>query len=250
MDSSPLRWQLTSLPIPFMSESSITRPVCTINAVLFRIITRQLQVALVRRPANAAVYANTLALPGGAIDPHSDQTLNDTLLRHLKSKTGITPSYTAKLEFEGNLARDPQGWSISCPYLCFTDEHALALTDVHWFAVTDFLHDAPPVSLPFDHQMVIQKAFQRLYNRARYSTEPNFFFRQPFTLSELQTVYEVILGKPLHKKNFRDRIDESVSVMETGESKIVKRSRAKLYTHTNPYKPHFFSRVLQGAFDY
>ncbi|MEG3767395.1 NUDIX hydrolase [Alteromonas sp. 14N.309.X.WAT.G.H12] len=224
-------------------------PVCTINAVLFRISARQLQVALVRRGANTTVYANTLALPGGAINTENDQTLNDTLLRHLKLKTGIRPSYTAKLEFEGNLTRDPQGWSITCPYLCLTDEHAAALSSVHWFVVTDFLHDMPPVSLPFDHQMIIQKAFQRLYNRARYSTEPNFFFRQPFTLSELQTVYEVILGKPLHKKNFRDRIDESVSVVETGETKIVKRSKAKLYTHTNPSKPHFFSRVLQGALD-
>lgn len=224
-------------------------PVCTINAVLFRISAGQLQVALVRRAADATVYANTLALPGGAINPENDQTLHDTLLRHLKIKTGIVPSYTAKLEFEGNLTRDPQGWSISCPFMCFTDEHATGLNSVGWFVVTDFLQDMSPVSLPFDHQVIIKKAFQRLYNRARYSTEPNFFFCQPFTLSELQTVYEVILGKPLHKKNFRDRIDESVSVEETGETKIAKRSKAKLYTHTNPNKPHFFSRVLQGAFD-
>lgn len=232
-----------------MRETAYPTPVCTIDAILFRIRADKLEVALIRRPADARVYANVLALPGGFVHTDRDQTLNDTLLRNLQSKVGLSPSYIAKLEFEGNISRDPEGWSITCPYLCLVDDSAPCLEHVHWHDVSDFLHDSPSLTLPFDHQQLIQKAFQRLYHRAKYSTEPNYFFKNPFTLSELQTVYEIVLGKPLHKKNFRDRIEESMSVKETGDSKIVKRSRAKLYTHKHPLKPHFFSRVMQGAFD-
>lgn len=224
-------------------------PVCTIDAILFRIAGEQLEVALIRRPADARVYANVLALPGGFVHVNHDQTLNDTLLRNLNDKVGLRPAYIAKLEFEGNLSRDPEGWSITCPYLGLIDECTPTPEHVTWLPVSEFLSDTPTVSLPFDHQQLIQKAFHRLYHRAKYSTEPNYFFSQPFTLSELQTVYEIVLGKPLHKKNFRDRIEESESVEETGETKIVKRSKAKLYTHKGPMKPHFFSRVMQGSLD-
>jgi len=232
-----------------MTKRRYPTPVCTIDAVLFRIYNETLQVGLIRRPADARVYANVLALPGGFVHTDTDQNLNDTLLRNLKEKVALSPAYIAKLEFEGNLSRDPEGWSITCPYLCLIDESASCSEQVCWMAVTDILGESPSVNLPFDHQQLIQKAFHRLYHRAKYSTEPNYFFREPFTLSELQTVYEIVLGKPLHKKNFRDRIEESDSVEETGDSKIVKRSRAKLYTHKQPQKPHFFSRVLQGALD-
>lgn len=232
-----------------MPDKTYSTPVCTIDAVLFRIVNSALQVALIRRPEDARVYANTLALPGGFVHTNSDQTLDDTLLRNLNKKVGLHPAYIAKLEFEGNHCRDPEGWSITCPYLCLVDDLTPSLPHVIWQPVKLFTEERAGVSLPFDHQHLIQKAFQRLYHRAKYSTEPNYFFTSPFTLSELQGVYEIVLGKSLHKKNFRDRIEESMSVEETGQSKIVKRSRAKLYTHTHPRKPHFFSRVLQGAYD-
>ncbi|MBU3023477.1 hypothetical protein [Aestuariibacter sp. A3R04] len=232
-----------------MPDLTHPTPVCTVDAILFRIFNAELQVALIRRPSDARVYANTLALPGGFVHVNSDQNLHDTLLRNLKAKVGLHPAYIAKLEFEGNHCRDPEGWSITCPYLCLVDHSAPCRPHVIWQSVSSFLGETTAVSLPFDHQQLIQKAFQRLYHRAKYSTEPNYFFTSPFTLSELQAVYEIVLGKPLHKKNFRDRIEESMSVKETGQSKIVKRSRAKLYTHTYPLKPHFFSRVLQGAHD-
>lgn len=232
-----------------MSESEFQRPICSIDALLFRIHQQQLQLALVRRSADARVYANALALPGGFVHTQDDLCLQDTLMRNLDLKVGFRPDYVSKLEFDGNLSRDPQGWSITCPFLGVVANPDSDSERVSWHNVSDFLQEIPAIPLPFDHHKLVQEGFLRLYNRAKYSTEPSFFFSGEFTLSELQGVYETILGKAIHKKNFRDRIAESQSLLETGNSKIVKRSRAKLYRNKAGYKPHFFTRVMQGAYD-
>lgn len=232
-----------------MANTEFERPICTIDAVLLRIHLETLEVGLIKRPDNARIYAGAMALPGGFVHTDVDQAINDTLFRNLNNKVSLNPVYIAKLEFDGNMTRDPQGWSITCPYLCFINEASGSSEQIEWFALLPFLHKNPPIALPFDHLSIIKQAFFRLYNRAKYSTEPNFFLSGNFTLSELQRVYEIILGKDIYKKNFRDRIKESNSITNTGKSRIVKRSRAQLFTNNHPLKTHFFSRVLQGAYD-
>lgn len=232
-----------------MHDTDFDKPICTIDAVLVRVSGETLEVGLIRRPDDARVYAGAMALPGGFVFTNVDQTINDTLFRNLENKVNLTPAYITKLEFDGNMTRDPEGWSITCPYLCFINETSGESSNIEWFAVNPFVFDKPPIALPFDHLNLIKQAFFRLYNRAKYSTEPNFFFGGDYTLSELQRTYEVVLGKEIHKKNFRDRIEESQSITNTGESRIVKRSRAQLFRNNQPLKTHFFSRVLQGAYD-
>ncbi len=232
-----------------MHNIEFEKPICTIDAVLIRIENESLEVGLIKRPEDARVYAGAMALPGGFVHTDKDQTINDTLLRNLAKKVNLSPAYIAKLEFDGNMTRDPEGWSITCPYLCFINETSGKSNDIEWIAMKPFVFGKPPMALPFDHLNLIKQAFFRLYNRAKYSTEPNFFFGSSFTLTELQKVYEIVLGKDIHKKNFRDRIDESGSIANTGESRIVKRSRAQLFMNHSPMKTHFFSRVLQGAYD-
>jgi ADP-ribose pyrophosphatase YjhB (NUDIX family) len=232
-----------------MQNNKYDKPICTVDAVLLRIRNEQLEVGLIKRPNDARVYAGVLALPGGFVFTDIDQTINDTLIRNLNRKVGLNPTYTTKLDFDGNATRDPEGWSITCPFVCIVDNQTCDSELLEWFSISSFLGQTPDVALPFDHMKLVKDAFYRLYNRAKYSTEPNHFLAEDFTLSELQKVYEIILGKELHKKNFRDRIEESGSVEETGKTKIVKRSKAKLYRNTKSSVPHFFSRVMQGAYD-
>jgi len=232
-----------------MHDSNFDKPICTIDAVLMRVFNDSVEVGLTKRPQDARVYAGAMALPGGFIHTDLDQTINDTLFRNLETKVGLSPAYTTKLEFDGNMTRDPEGWSITCPYLCFINNESGESKQIEWFEINPFVFGQATISLPFDHLNLIKQAFFRLYNRAKYSTEPNNFFSNEFTLSELQRLYEIVLGKEIHKKNFRDRIEESGSIENTGNSRIVKRSRAQLFKNKQPIKTHFFSRVLQGAYD-
>lgn len=71
--------------------------------------------------------------------------------------------------------------------------------------------------IAFDHAKIIAYAIQRLRNKVEYS--PIVFSLMPdtFTLTELQQVYEIILGKELFKANFRRKIYDMVT--ETPEYK-------------------------------
>ena len=68
------------------------------------------------------------------------------------------------------------------------------------------MHDIP--DLPFDHNQIVTQALKRLRSRVR--TKPIGFELLPekFTLPQLQTLYEEILGKEIDKRNFRKKIQK------------------------------------------
>lgn len=226
-------------------QADFERPICTVDAVLLKLVDKQLCVGLVRRPDNARVYPGALALPGGFVHTEHDQSIDDTLYRNLKNKVGLTPAYITKMDFSGSASRDPHGWSITCPYLCLVASGTDPYSDtLQWVPVQEFLQETPKVGLPFDHLALITSSFQRFRQRARYSTEPNALLKAPFTLPELQRLYETILEAPLHKKNFRDRILESGAIADTGQRVQVGKTTAQLYEQQVGVR--YFNRVLLG----
>jgi 8-oxo-dGTP diphosphatase len=67
----------------------------------------------------------------------------------------------------------------------------------------------PVAALPaiaFDNDRVIDYALRRLRAKLEYSNVVYGLMPEEFTLSELQRVYEVILGEAQDKRNFRRRI--------------------------------------------
>ena len=64
--------------------------------------------------------------------------------------------------------------------------------------------------IAFDHAMVIQYGLERLRNKIEYTDIVFNLMPQYFTLTELQQVYEIILGKELLKANFRRKIADMV----------------------------------------
>ncbi|MEK8127838.1 NUDIX domain-containing protein [Paenibacillus filicis] len=88
--------------------------------------------------------------------------------------------------------------------------------------------------IAFDHAKMIEYAIERLRNKIEY-TDIAFHLMPPlFTLSELQQVYEVILGKELLAAAFRRKIADVVA--ETNEStKDAGHRPSKLYR----YKPRW-----------
>lgn len=69
--------------------------------------------------------------------------------------------------------------------------------------------------LAFDHARIIAYAMQRLQNKVEYTDLVFNLMPDKFTLTELQQVYEIILGRPLLKAAFRRKIKDLVQ--ETGE---------------------------------
>ncbi|HKR21039.1 MAG TPA: hypothetical protein VJS17_00540, partial [Pyrinomonadaceae bacterium] len=58
----------------------------------------------------------------------------------------------------------------------------------------------------FDHATILNYALERLRNKLEYTTVGFQLLPEKFTLSELQSVYEAILGKKLDKRNFRRKM--------------------------------------------
>lgn len=69
--------------------------------------------------------------------------------------------------------------------------------------------------LAFDHAKIISCALNRLRGKLEYTNLALSLMSEMFTLTELQQVYEVILGKPLLKAAFRRKINDLVQ--ETGQ---------------------------------
>lgn len=68
-----------------------------------------------------------------------------------------------------------------------------------------------------DHRRILATAMTRLRSKIRY--RPVVFELMPdrFTLTELQSTVEAILGQPLHKQNFRRALDRTSLVEGTGD---------------------------------
>ena len=85
-------------------------------------------------------------------------------------------------------------------------------------------------TLAFDHAEIVDMAHRRLVAKLDYSTIAFQFMGETFTLSELQSVYEIILREAIDKRNFRKWVLALERIEETGELRREGPHRpAKLY---------------------
>ena len=68
-----------------------------------------------------------------------------------------------------------------------------------------------------------------------------------FTLSELQIIYEILLGRSIEKKSFRTRILATDLVEEANRQRIGANRPAQLYRLRNRRNPVFFARALVAS---
>jgi 8-oxo-dGTP diphosphatase len=100
---------------------------------------------------------------------------------------------------------------------------------VGWFGMGEL------PELAFDHPDIIAMAHQRLVAKLDYSTLAFQFLGRDFTLSELQSVYEIILREALDKRNFRKWALALDQIEETGRERRDGAHRpAKLYRLKDP----------------
>ena len=183
-------------------------------------------------------FAGAWALPGGFVG--IDENLETSALRELEEETGVTGVYLEQLHTFGESDRDPRGRVISVAYYALTPSDRLyihAASDakaVAWFA----LEDLPPVA--FDHEKIVTMAHRRLVAKLDYSTIAFQFMPEMFTLSELQAVYQIILGEELDKRNFRKGVLAMSCLERTSERRRNGNHRpAQLYRLKSPGRVEF-----------
>ena len=182
----------------------------------------RVKVLLVRRSAEP--FKDFWSLPGGLL--MDSESLDEAAARKLDDETGVRDVFLEQLYTFSDL--DGRG-SVAVAYFALVDSQQAHLAQRRewppaWFAVDEL----PP--LAFANETVIDYALRRLRAKLDYSNVAYSLLPPDFTLSQLQHVYEAILGRPLDKRNFRKRILSLAIIEPTGGLASEGRHRpARLY---------------------
>jgi len=224
------------------------RPLASVDLAIFTIREGALHVLLVKRPAEAAEpFPSSWALPGGFVDVDADRDLEACAARKLKEKTGIASPYLEQLGSWGSASRDPRGWSATHAYMALIPgspppvEKGANAADVAWVPVAG---DGVRSRLAFDHEAILGAAIHRLRSKVEYTSLPTFLLPKEFTLSELQAVYEIVLGRKLEKSAFRSRILAADVVEAVPRVRRGPNRPARLYRLKRRKRPVFFARTF------
>jgi 8-oxo-dGTP diphosphatase len=209
-------------------------PTVTVDGVVFQLIDDQLCVLLIQRAQEP--FAGSWALPGGYCA--AGETTAEALKRILAAKTGLRETQLTHLQqlytFD-SVGRDPRGHAVSITYMGLGKNIALEQGGSRQHPAFHPLTHLP--ALAFDHATIIENARQRLRAEIVSSNLAAALVPQQFTLTELQTAYEAILGHKIDKRNFRKRIAALDILKETDEQRREGAHRpARLYAfaHASP----------------
>ena len=186
--------------MPFQYE--YPRPALTVDCVVFGYDRGRLWVLLIERALEP--FRGRRALPGGFV--HLDETIDAAALRELEEETGVKRVYLEQLYTFGELDRDPRERVVTVAYFALVklSDHAVRAatdaSDAAWFPVDEL------PALAFDHATILGLALERLRGKVRYRPIGFELLPKKFTLTELQRLYEAILGRALDKRNFRKKV--------------------------------------------
>lgn len=204
------------------ARASAVRIACTVDLVVFTPRGRTLAVLVTR----AARGREGLTLPW--VPLRAAEGLDDAARRVMRSALGQEPGWMAQVGAFGGGTRHPSGAPLS---VC----HAAVVAGV---AITgrraplEWLEVGAASPLPERQRLMVDGALAAV--RLRMDSAPIPFRLLPplFTLSELQAIYELLLGRRLHKASFRRALHASWLVEPTDEWRSEGRGRpAQLFRY-------------------
>lgn len=209
-----------------MFQYKYPRPALTVDCVVFGLDDEDLKVLLIQR--KQPPFAGSWALPGGFVD--MDETLDEAARRELREETNLSTSYLEQLYTFGAPDRDPRERVVSVAYYALVnlrDHEIRAASDaqnVGWFSVDEL------PTLAFDHERILDMACARLRGKVRYQPLGFELLPKKFTLRQLQSLYEKVLGHTLDKRNFRKKMLAMDLLVELDEvEQDVRHRAARLY---------------------
>lgn len=208
-------------------RSESQRPLVTVDVVIFTLRENDLQILLVCR--KRWPYQEMWAIPGGLIG--QDEALEAAAQRKLEEETGLTDVYLEQLYTFGSPLRDPRDRVITVSYFAVVPATRIvprAADDadhVRWWPI----HHLPP--LAFDHADILTYALTRLRYKLEYTAVGFELLPREFTLTELQSAYEIVLGEGLDKRNFRRKILSAGIIESSGDYRSGEGRPARLYRY-------------------
>ncbi|MBI3330461.1 MAG: NUDIX hydrolase [Nitrospinae bacterium] len=177
-------------------------PRVAVDVIIFTVRDEALQALLVQ--LTTPPYAGMWAFPGGMV-PGGEST-EAAAVQDMLETTGAKDVYLEQLYTFSNPNRDPHGHVVSVAYFALVNSDQINLrvpgkcVNIGWVPV-----ETPP-PLAYDHADMLEYALQRLRWKLEYTNIVYNLLPRDFTLTELQRVYEIILDRPLDKRNFRKKM--------------------------------------------
>lgn len=227
-----------------MSDTIIKHlnPNVSVDCVIFGFDNERLNVLLIEQKLKDK-NKSQVALPGDLI--WDDESLDDAAERVLMELTQLKGIFLKQFKAFGNPNRvsdikdldwlqsyreNPQARVITVAYFSLIKMNHIE-PEASSFAERVFWKDINEVgALAFDHNEILEAALGRL--REDFENYKTGFELLPdkFTLSQIQKLYEIILGRKLDKRNFRKKLLKENLVTATEEKqKGVLHKPARLY---------------------
>jgi len=219
-------------------------PLTSVDMAIFTVKDNELKVLLVKRAQYPA--KGQWALPGGFINLGADKDLDTTAARKLREKTGVDTSHLEQVVTVGSRTRDPRGWSVTVVYMALiSSEHIdlvadISSEDVNWISVKDI-----ESNLAFDHKDILNQCYERLRSKVQYTSLPVNLLPEEFTLTDLQGIFEIILGGGREKKTISKRVLDADILLESGNMRTGSNRPAKLYSVAENGRTHIFPRPIE-----
>jgi len=196
----------------------------TVDVVLFTPEAGELAVLVVPAETGRPRSRERWVLPSST--PGADDSLDDTAARVAREALGAAPSSLDQAMATGGRS------DVTVTYFGLAPSGGLApKRQATWVSTSEL------ANLPARQTAEIDAALSAM--RARVDQQPIAFKLLPstFTLSELQSVYELLLGRRLHKASFRRSLHASSLVEATDEWRSEGRGRpAQLFRYAPPWR--------------
>lgn len=230
----------------FLAEydaSMFPHPSVAVDVALVAVDEAKLKVLVLKR--NEHPDFGLWSMPGGFVQ--MKESLDDAANRLLSAKAGVSGIFLEQLYTFGRPDRDPRTRVIAVAYYALVT--VAQLKEVHvagngvrlvelrvdWKGERGgdakiFDDDGKEMPLAFDHEEILGAVVKRLRGKLNYAPIGFELLPKKFTLRQLQTIHETILGHRVNKDSFRRRMLATGMVSATGELETdVSHRPAELY---------------------
>ena len=233
-------------------------PRISVDCVIFGFDLNQLKVLVIERSISDS-DKQILTLPGDLI--YEAENLDIAADRVLFELTGLQTIFLEQVGAFGDIDRlnkeadkkwlraireEPEARVITIAYFSLVNIHEYAPQASSFAKSTAWIPLNEINELAFDHFDILQTALNKLKNKIRIQPVGFNLLPEKFTLSQLQKLYEAILGRELDKRNFRRKMLklQLVEMLEERQEKVPhKPSQYFKFNETN------YNKLIENGFD-
>jgi 8-oxo-dGTP diphosphatase len=211
----------------------------SVDCVIFGFDENVLKVLLIK--SDLEEFLGKWSLLGDLVQ--LDEDLESASYRVLKERTGLDNVYLEQVYTFSGVDRHPAGRVVSTAYFSLVNVKHTQLqqmnNELHWHKVDELS------TLAFDHKIILDTCLKSLQKKVQ--EEPIIFnlLENKFSLRELQSLYEAILGVKLDRRNFRKKLFTTGLLVDINEMEDnVPHRPGKLYT----FNEHRYSKMKKKTF--